>query len=193
MQELSSVFTLLGMLIFDVRTGVLIALLVLAAVIDVRSFRIPNWLTASGVVFGLLYNGLSPASPQQGLLWAIEGMGIGLLLTLPLYALKTTGAGDVKLMAMVGAFLGAPAILSAVVFTFIVGGVTALGFAVFHKVLGRMVANVVAVTQDLALSVTNGVRPAPFATVLSVGKLPYGVNIAIGSVAYLVGRQFGFW
>jgi prepilin peptidase CpaA len=56
-----------------------------------------------------------------------------------------------------------------------------------------MVANVVTVTQDLALSVTNGIKPMPFSTVLSVGKLPYGVNIAVGTVAYLVARQLGFW
>ena len=96
----------------DVHMVVLVLLLIVAAAIDVRTMRIPNWLTVTGAVMGL---GLSAAIPWQelgprwaldGFLWALGGMAAGLVLLLPLYALHVMGAGDVKLMGMVGAFVG---------------------------------------------------------------------------------------
>lgn len=193
MQEFSSVVDLLVMLISDLHTGVLIAMLALAAVIDFRSYRIPNWLTASGIVFALVYNGLAPVSPQQGFLWSLQGMGIGFLLTLPLHVLRTMGAGDVKLMAMVGAFVGMPAVLYAVLASFIVGGLAAIAYALWHRAMGRMLGNVAAVAQNMMLTVIGGMRPeAQLQVGASVGKLPYGVSIGIGTAGFLVARQLGF-
>lgn len=193
MQEFFSAIELLVMLLSDLHTGVLIAMLALAAVIDIRSYRIPNWLTASGIVFALVYNGLAPVSPQQGFLWALEGMGIGFLLTLPLYVLKTMGAGDVKLMAMVGAFVGMPAVLYTVLASFIVGGLAAIAYALWHRAMGRMLGNVAAVAQNMMLTVVGGMRPeAQLQVGASIGKLPYGVSIATGTTGFLVARQLGF-
>lgn len=193
MQEFFSAVELLVMLLSDLHTGVLIAMLALAAVIDIRSYRIPNWLTASGIVFALVYNGLAPVSPQQGFLWALEGMGIGFLLTLPLYVLKTMGAGDVKLMAMVGAFVGIPAVLYTVLASFIVGGLAAIAYALWHRAMGRMLGNVAAVAQNMMLTVVGGMRPeAQLQVGASIGKLPYGVSIATGTTCFLVARQLGF-
>lgn len=193
MQEFFSVVELLVMLLTDLHTAILIAMLALAAVIDFRSYRIPNWLTASGIVFALVYNGLAPVSPQQGFLWALEGMGIGFLLTLPLYVLKTMGAGDVKLMAMVGAFVGMPAVLYTVLASFIVGGLAAIAYALWHRAMGRMLGNVAAVAQNMMLTVVGGMRPeAQLQVGASIGKLPYGVSIATGTTGFLVVRQLGF-
>src|SRR4051794_29272710 len=132
MDEFHSVIELLAMLIVEPRTGVLLGvllfLLVIASVSDCRTHKIPNWLTVIGAAFGLVYNTAVPSSPYAGFLWSLEGLALGLLIMLPFYVLRAMGAGDVKLMAMVGAFLGVPDTFYAVLFTFIAGGVTALGF-----------------------------------------------------------------
>ena len=92
----------------------LCALLALAVWHDVLTRRIPNWLVLSGMLMGLALNSILPSgagffsdpSGAIGFLLALEGAALGLAMLLPLYAFGAMGAGDVKLMAMVGAFLG---------------------------------------------------------------------------------------
>jgi prepilin peptidase CpaA len=160
---------------------VLDALLVVAAIIDWRTFRLPNWLTLGGVAVGLAMSVL----PQGiGFLESLLGAGTGLVLLLPLYALGMTGAGDVKLMAMVGAFLGVPNVLFALMFTLVVGGMAAIGFAIWRRRVARMVLNARDLVQLTALAAVHGQRPAP-GSIASVGKLPYGVCVCIGTFAWL--------
>ena len=181
------------MLIKDPRTGVLLILLVIASVSDYRTFKIPNWLTGSGMVFGLIYSTVVPFSIRLGFLWALGGLLLGFLIMLPFYALRIMGAGDVKLMAMVGAFLGVTDTLQAVIFSFIVGGIAALGFALFNKALIRMLGNVKSIAQMMMLSAIGGFRPdIQIEAGKSVGTLPYGICISIGTVAYVVAKQLGY-
>jgi len=171
---------------------VLVALLVMAAVIDWRTYRIPNWLTAGGMAFGLIYNSVIAQTWHDGLLSALAGLGVGLVVLLPVYALRVMGAGDVKLMAMVGAFVGLPDILGAVLYSLIVGGVAAVGFALYHRALRRMTANIMDIVQSMAFAAVVGSRPTPaLSGRASIGKLPYGVSIAVGTIAWLGARLFG--
>jgi prepilin peptidase CpaA len=193
MEEFNSVLELLALLVTDPRTGVLFALLIVASVCDYRTYKIPNWLTVSGMAFGLIYSIAAPAALHTGFLWALSGLLLGFLIMLPLYALKAMGAGDVKLMAMVGSFLGAADTFHAVIFTFIVGGIAALIFALFNKALGRMLSNVKNVAQLMVFSVIGGVGPsAQIAPSTSVGKLPYGVSICIGTIGFVAAKQLGY-
>ncbi|HJW55070.1 MAG TPA: A24 family peptidase [Burkholderiaceae bacterium] len=193
MQEFHAFLQLLAMLVTDPRTGVLFVLLIVAAVYDYRTYKIPNWLTVSGMAFGLIYNTVVSVSSQAGFLWAAEGLLLGFFMLLPLYMLHAMGAGDVKLMAMAGAFLGAPDIFYAVLSTFIVGGMAALGFALLNKALGRMLGNVKNVAQIMLLSAIGGIRlDARMESGQSVGKVPYGVSIGIGTIGYVVARQLGY-
>jgi prepilin peptidase CpaA len=176
----------------DPRAASLVTLLVIAGVIDFRTMRIPNWLTYGGTVLGLLFSAVIPAAVQPGILSALGGLALGLVLLLPLYALRVMGAGDVKLMAMVGAFLGVGATLSAVLFTFIVGGAAALAFAMWHRALGRMAINVRDLVQWMAFAAAAGLRPAAAAPAASVGKLPYGISICVGTIASLAATQLGY-
>ncbi len=194
MQTLDTLFNFFLTLITTPRTGLLIVLLMVASVYDCRVYKIPNWLTASGTVFGLLYNTTIAFSPAAGFLWAFEGALLGLMIMLPLYALRAMGAGDVKLMAMVGAFLGVPDILYAIFCTFLVGGIAALGFAILKKALGRMLTNVKNIVQLMALSATASIKlDEHIEAGTSVGKLPYGVSISIGTIGYMVVQQLGYW
>lgn len=95
--------------------AILISLVLGAAVYDIRYRRIPNWLTVGGVLVGLAMNSFvgdwttaAPANFQMwpGLRFSLKGCGIAFAANLVLYALHARGAGDVKLMAAIGAMVG---------------------------------------------------------------------------------------
>jgi len=193
MQEFIALLQLLEMLVTDPRTGVLMALLVAAAIIDWRTFRIPNWLTAGGILFALVCNTVMARHPLSGLLDASAGLLVGFGLLLPLHLMRVMGAGDVKLMAMVGAFLGVSGTLNAALYTFIVGGVAALAFGFFHRAFQQMLGNVRDVLHSMLVSATLGMKPDGRVGVQqSVGRLPYGVSICVGTIGFLLTRQLGF-
>jgi prepilin peptidase CpaA len=193
MQEFDSLLELLAMLLKDPRTGVLFALLLTASVTDYFTYKIPNWLTVSGMLFGLVYSAVVPFSVQHGFLWAVCGLLIGFFSTIPFYGLRVMGAGDVKLMAMVGACLGVTDTLYAILFSFIAGGVAALVFALVNRALTQMLINVRNIGQFFMFTVISGVAPqAELEVEHSIGKLPYGICIGIGSMTYLITRQLGF-
>ena len=129
---------------------------------------------------------------HDGLLGALAGLGVGLVVLLPVYALRVMGAGDVKLMAMVGAIVGLPDILQAVLYSLIVGGVAAVAFARLPQGLAPHD------DQRHGHRAVHGIRrrrrrtPTPArAGRASVGKLPYGVSIAGGTIAWLAARLLG--
>ncbi|HEX7865355.1 MAG TPA: A24 family peptidase [Variovorax sp.] len=196
MQELDAVLEMLAMLAMlatDVRTLALVALLAVAAVSDWRSYRIPNWLTFGGALFALVYGTIAARTPTAGALSAFGGLGVGFAAMLPFYAIGIMGAGDVKLMAMSGAFLGPEQTLMAVLFTFIAGGLAAMAFAIHRRRLVRMLANVKAAAQGVMVSSIAGVRPSGAINAdQSVGKLPYGVCIAVGTVVEVLVHQLGY-
>lgn len=187
-----SLFDALATLATSPRSGVLVVLLVTAAVVDWRTFRIPNWLTLGGACVALAMAPFFSKPAHTGLLWALAGLATGLVVMLPLYAVKVMGAGDVKLMAMAGAFLGLPDTLYAVLFTFITGGIAAVAYAVFHQASRRMAANVRDIVQSLAFAAIAGKAPGPgLVKAASIGRLPYGVSIAFGTIAYVLIKQVG--
>lgn len=190
--EFIAVLDLLEMLVLDRRLGVLIALLVVAAISDTRTGRIPNWLVFAGAAYGLLYNALFPVFPRDiGILFALGGLALGLGAFLPLYVLRVMGAGDVKLMAMVGAFLGASATLHATLATLIAGGVLAIVFALLNGTVVRMVRNVATMFRGTMLTFVTGVGGLTVHGGPSAGKMPYGVAIATGTIGYLILAQLG--
>lgn len=187
--EFKAMLELLSMLVTDPRTGVLIGLLSAAAWSDCRTGRIPNALVFGGTFLGLAYNTAVPPLPGgalPALIGAIAGMACGLVLMLPFYLLRAMGAGDVKLMGMCGAFLGIPATFWAVLATFLAGGLMSLAYLIRKGALRRALRNLVA----LGSAATYWQAPALDAKT-SAGMLPYGVAIAVGTVAYMVLRQLG--
>jgi prepilin peptidase CpaA len=191
MAELGSFFELLGMLVTDPRTGVLLLLLAAAAISDYRTFRIPNLITLGGILFALVYNTVVPPEMHAGWTWAPAGMLLGFGAMLPMYAIGAMGAGDVKLMAMVGAFLGVSGTACALLFCVVTGGVAALAFALHKRVMARMLANVGGVMRGMLWSaVASGAPRLQAGCAQSVGKLAYGISIAVGTTIYLVAQQF---
>jgi prepilin peptidase CpaA len=190
--EFSAVGALLRMLVLNPRTGVLMGLLVIAAVSDMKTGRIPNWLVFGGALYGVSYNAFVPVSfGENGFLFALGGLCIGLGALLPLHLLRMMGAGDVKLMAMTGAFLGTSETLAAVLATLLAGGVLAVAFALHSGRMVRMLRNLALVLWGTALTWTAGPRALLIDERSSAGRMPYAVAIAAGTIGYLIATQLG--
>jgi prepilin peptidase CpaA len=145
-----------------------------ATVIDIRTRRIPNALTAAmaGVGVGMAATGWSGVS----LVASFAGFALGFALMLPGHALGATGAGDVKLMAAVGAMVGPGTVVTAFLFTALAGGVLAVAVAIRRR---RFRATLAGAGRLIAVP-TDAKRQIGSATASS--RFAYGPAIAIGSV-----------
>jgi prepilin peptidase CpaA len=177
-----------------VLAGLILALALAGAVWhDVRTRRIPNQLIVLGTLAALALHlfvrsgsGLFHADAGgMGVLHSLAGFAVGLLLLLPFYALKTLGAGDVKLLAMVGAFVGAKAVVGVTLLAMLAGGVLALVVALWSGKLIQVFKNVqhmLRVTSTVGLAgIGQDANPD-----LVTGKLPYAIAIACGTLAQLL-------
>jgi prepilin peptidase CpaA len=154
--------------------------LIVATVVDIRSRRIPNVLTAAmaGIGVGLAATGLSGLSFGASL----AGFALGLALMMPGHMLGATGAGDVKLMAAVGAIVGPVVVVSAFLFTAVAGGVLAVVVAARRRRLADTLAGAG------RLIAAPGEAPAEIRSAGTSSRFAYGPAIAIGSVlAVLLG------
>lgn len=159
--------------------GILLGIVATAAVIDLRTRRIPNWLTLSAVLLGFLLQGIF--SGVHGLIYAVLGLLVGAGLFFIPFALGGMGPGDVKLMAAVGVFLGPKDALWAVLLTGVAGGVLALMWAVLHGQLARAFQR----TGSLVGAAIDPRRRAAQGGMPTLEKdanwsIPYGVAIAFG-------------
>jgi len=135
----------------------------LAAVLDIRSRRIPNALIVAALVLGLGIHVARGGLPGAGL--AVGGAVVGGLILFPLYRIRAMGAGDVKLLAALGALVGPQMILWVALYSAIMGGVVAAFMLAQRHQLGISVRRLVA-------------RPGRVER--SGLKAPYGVAIAGG-------------
>jgi prepilin peptidase CpaA len=104
----------------------LIATMLIAAVSDVFTHRIPNSLLAPALVLALLTG--TTTGGATGLMLSLAGMVVGFVMLLPIYTIGALGAGDVKLLAVAGAFLGPEGALIAGLGTFVAGAVFGLAW-----------------------------------------------------------------
>jgi prepilin peptidase CpaA len=175
----------------DILTTTLLLLFLAGAVItDLRARIVPNALVLAGAMTGFLLAALHPQGTD--FLSAVGGLALGLAVFLPLYLLRAMGAGDVKLMAMAGAFLGYAAILEAALWVLLTGGALALVFALRRGVARRMAANLREMLFSAAASVQLRSLPDFSTGPQTAARLPYAVAIALGVVAFLLARHLGF-
>jgi prepilin peptidase CpaA len=175
----------------DILTIALLLLFLAGAVItDLRSRSIPNALVLAGALTGTLLAALHPEG--IGFLRALGGLALGLAIFLPMYLLRAMGAGDVKLMAMTGAFLGYAAVVEAALWVLLTGGALALVFALRRGVARRMAANLREMFFSAAASVQIRTLPDFSVGPQTAARLPYAVAIALGVAAFLLGRHLGF-
>lgn len=166
----------------------LLALVVLAAATDLARRRIPNRLLLAGLLAAAALH-LAGAAPAGALLAGLGGAATGLLLFLPLYCARGMAAGDVKLLAAVGAFTGPYAVLQIALFTVCAGGLMALAVVVARGRLRALLVNVGCLLRPWLMRLAGMPALAEPMPAPSVGSIPYGVAIALGT-ALFVGRHW---
>lgn len=161
---------------------ILICLVAQAALTDLAMRKIPNVLILSGLMLALILHLLSGQPGASVSLWLAGGCA-GFFLFLPLYLARGMAAGDVKLMAMVGAFAGPWQALQIAALSTLVGGVMALLMLLVSGRWRDSARNLRLICQPLLLRLLGvPLAPVPLPASASVGGIPYGVAIALGTL-----------
>jgi leader peptidase (prepilin peptidase)/N-methyltransferase len=145
--------------------------LIVLFMIDLEHQILPNVITLTGIAAGVAFSLVAPPGPAESLLGIAIGGGVLYGIALGYYLLRKEegmGMGDVKMLAMIGAFLGWRLVLVTLVLSSIAGAVIGIG---------------------LLLSQRGGMRYAlPFGTFLSLGAL-----VAMLAGERLIGWYAGFF
>jgi len=162
-------------------------LLVLACVTDVRARRIPNRLVAMIAVVGLVFSGVVGGG------WvavgkSLLGVALGFAIWIVFYAVGVLGAGDVKLAAAAGAWLGVGGIWRASLVAAVAGGVLAVFMLVRERRMRETVGRIGLSVSTASLALFRAGRDSEPASTPARGRpMPYGVALAIG---FLVAAWF---
>ena len=159
-------------------------LLVLAIWYDWRTRKIPNALVLCAVLTALSFS-LTPWG--IGLNAALLGGMIGFLVFLFLYLFRMMGAGDVKLIAAVGLFVGWPDMTKICVAILLAGGLLSVAWALWRS-------NMVTVLINLGNGLTEHIRAGrwpslgqPLIKTVTKERVPYALAVGLGVAAYYVG------
>lgn len=156
----------------------------IAAITDLRTRTIPNWLVLAGLIAGFALN--IRWRGAEGILFALAGMGMALLIYLPLYLLRAMGGGDVKLMAAAGAITGYQNWFVLFILASIIGGVVALCVVVFRGILWKTVSNVGHIAaQMLRLRAPHASREELSIDSSKAMTLPHGAVIAVAAILFV--------
>ena len=154
------------------------AALIIAATIDMRTYRIPNLLTYPTMLIALVYHTMT--NGLNGLIFSSLGLIVGMgLFSIPFF-MGVMGAGDAKLMGAVGAVLGCRGVLNASIFTAVAGGAFALILLLAHYRVSRFVTRDVESIQE-AFTAKCLIRVPQFEKEKKP-KLYYGIAIASGTL-----------
>ena len=162
----------------------LIALVLTAAIWDLKSRRIPNWLSLAGIICGIALN--SFLYGMTGLKASLEGLATAFAIYFVLYLVRAMGAGDVNLMAAVGAFVGPGNWLMIFLITALLGGAIALTILIWRKRLRKTFDNVFFIVSEMM----HFRAPYMGREELSVKSqkaftLPHGAVIGLGCMVFL--------
>lgn len=183
-------FTALGpALIENWPVWVVTVTLILAAVIDGFELKVPNWVTfpmvISGWVYSVAFAHTMDMTWYEGLGWSLFGTVVGLVLLLPAYAIGGMGAGDVKLLAGVGAWMHGQHTFWAFCLSAIFGAVLAIAMVLVRKAWKKhysqfwmIFGEIMTIRDPEQLSAIAADRKS------SMLLLPYGIPIAIGTIVY---------
>jgi prepilin peptidase CpaA len=153
--------------------------LALSALTDLRGGRVPNRVVMAGA---LAATALAFAPGGVGWASALGGAAVGLLALMPLYVFRMMGAGDVKLLSVVGAFVGYPSILGVTLAMFVAGGGLAIVWAIRYGLVAQVLRNLrrglmhVVTAPLMPHAVPSGLR-MPVSSV----RIPYALAIAAGA------------
>jgi len=170
-------------------TTFLSVILVVAAIIDIRVQKIPNIVTFPAMILGLIYYGMTTG--WNGLLFSVQGLGLGIAIFFIPYLMGGMGAGDAKLMGAIGAITGPKGVFIAFLYTAIAGGFYALIILLFNiKYLKDFIKRSSITIKSFVL--TKQFIPIPADETERKPKLCYGVAIAIGTFSYVLLEYYGY-
>jgi len=164
-----------------------VVLSLIAAWTDLRSRRIPNWLTVPGAVVGLVLNAVFDrwSGVKASLLGIVVGLGLLLLFVL----LRSLGAGDWKLAGALGAFAGPGLLVDLLIGSVFVAGLMAVALVIYRRRVMQTLRNIGHILVSLVTFRLPGARVSldnPDAL-----KVPYGVALAFTVVLYSVAHVWG--
>ena len=150
---------------------------------DIASRRIPNLLSYSGILVGILLR--TGVLGWHGLATALEGGALAGGIFFLLFLVRGMGAGDVKLMAAMGCFAGFPGVVRIMVACALTGGIMALGVALYRSNMLRTLRNV---WELLRFQVSHVAQVHPTLNIDNpqAARLPYAIAIAAGSAYALL-------
>jgi prepilin peptidase CpaA len=151
-----------------------VIVLAVATFTDLRNRRIPNWLVLPFLPLGIAVSGWLHG--WHGVLQSLEGMGVGLLIFGIFFLMGGMGAGDVKLCAAIGAWIGPGQLFIALVLTGLAGGVMVIAWAAYAGFLKDLFTG----TGDLLMSKAERAE-AKLSNPMR-RKMPYAPAIAIGTL-----------
>jgi len=162
---------------------------VVAAYIDGKELRVPNKLTFPMIIAGWIWSsihyGMTGEGWYIGLAWSLAGTAVGIMTLLPAYSIGGMGAGDVKMMAAIGAWVHCTITFYAFCLSAIIGAVLAVimilvageGRKHFHQFF-FIFNEITTVKNPEVLAGIAAERKS------SMRLLPYGIPLAIGTVTY---------
>lgn len=105
-------------------------ILILAVIFDLRTYRIPNLLTLIGVLISA--GGSFCVRGSGGLPGIFAGIGIPMMALFLLHRVRVLGAGDIKLLTVIGGVAGME-VLHVMIYSFLVGGALAMIHMLYHR------------------------------------------------------------
>lgn len=161
---------------YNLSTVFILLSITIASITDVRSHRIPNWLTYGTLLIGL---GIQFAVlGVEGLLAGLAGAGVGFIYFIPFFLLGGMGAGDVKMMTALGSLVGFKLVIVAASASLVLGGLYALSLM---TVKGELINFV----QRSLVSIKVRTYVAPDVDSIARHRFPFAVAIAGGTLAAL--------
>jgi len=164
-----------------------VLLSLVAAATDLRSRRIPNWLTVPGLLIGVAAN--TALGGWSGLKASLLGAAVGLALLLPFVLLRSLGAGDWKLAGALGAFTGSSVLVDLLLGSVLVAGVMAMALVIYKGRTRETMRNIGHILVSLVTFRLPGERVS-LDNPQSL-KVPYGVALAFTVVLYGVAHVWG--
>lgn len=159
---------------------VTISIVAFAAIWDLKTRKIPNWLTFPAMLLGIMAMTWQAGLP--GLMNSIGGLLLGVALLFLFFLVGGMGAGDVKLLGAIGALQGPHFVLFTFLYGAIAGGVMALIIVAFHGQLYNVVLNVYLSLKNFLGIVVRSRGKHPLMPVSSGIRFPYGIAILAGTV-----------
>jgi prepilin peptidase CpaA len=164
---------------------ILVIILLICIITDIKYRKILNIVTLPAILFGIVFSLIT--SGLAGFLFSGKGFIVGLSLLLIPYLLGGMGAGDVKLMAAIGAMMGTSFVFYSFIYTALIGGI--IGLIIIFKTNGfkntikSFLFNVVFLRSSLGSIILSNDKKSSI-------SFPYGIAIVLGTLCTLIWGGF---